>query len=260
MSDKHRASHLAEMIVTTAAEKRAAGKARRAGPAPGAEPPRQVYMAALERIAQAFAPRGFRFARSGPHLTRVDGATRFRILFQADRNNVAGEHVRFWIHAGVENAEAERWLAGSEWPFTPTAQLGGGQIGNLRSPRGWWSWEIADPATRTARVDDAIAQIEAVILLFFERLSDPHSLAEQATHSEIPGVEDEAAVRLCYWQRGRAAAGQCLAVQVRRYGRLDAFRAERDRILDGGTVAPAYGDLARTMGAIAGTLRIALDL
>ncbi len=260
MPDKHHASHLADLIVSTAKEKHAAALARRSGTDPNAEPPRQVYIAACERIARALEPHGFRFARSGPHLTRTDGTARYRILFQSDRNNIAGQHVRFLIHASGENREMEQWLAQSDWPFQPNGFLGGGQIGNLRRPREWWSWEIADPASRTERVDDAITRIEAIILPFFDRLSDPRSLAEEATRAEILGVEDESAVRLCYWQLGKGAAEQCLAFGIDRYARIDDFRAERSRVLAGGAVEDIYGDFVKRMGSIAGTLRIGLDL
>ncbi len=260
MPDKHRAPDLADLLVSTGREKHAAALARSRPPGHGVEPPRQVYMAALDRIAQALAPHGFRFARSGPHLTRTEGPARQRIVFQSDRNNIAGEHVQFWIHASVENAEAERWLAQSDWPFRATAQIGGGQIGNLVKPHGWWSWEIADPATREARVDDAIRQIEAIILPLFARLSDPRSLAADATRTEVPGVEDEAAVRLCYWQLGKPGAEQCLGFWAERYGRHRDFRAERDRVLAGGAIKDVMGDYVKRLGTIAGALGIGLGL
>lgn len=224
------------------------------------EPPRQVHLAAGEHIAEALAPKGFRFAKSRSTLTRRDGPFTYRIHFQADRHNTAGAHVQFWIHGGVENADAERWLAESEWPFPPRAQLGGGQIGNLQLPHAWWSWEIADPATRQSRTDDALSRVETVILPFFARLSDPASLADDLVHSVVAGVEHEDAVRLCYWQLGKSAAEQCIAFWVQRYGAVDTFRAERDRVRDGGTVPLGYGNLVRSLGAIAGALGIAQDI
>ncbi len=260
MPDNHRAPSFPDLLASTAREKHAAALARSSPPPHATEPPRQVYMAALDRIAQALAPHGFRFAKSGPYLTRTDGPARYRIFFQSDRNNIAGEHVQFWIHAGVENSEAERWLAQSDWPFQARHQIGGGQIGNLVKPHGWWSWEIADPATRGERIDDAIRQIETIILPFFARLSDPRSLAEEATHVEIPGVEDEAAVRLCYWQLGKAGAEQCLAFWVKRFGRHQDFRAARDHFLGGGGFEDIMGDFVKRLGTIAGALRIGLDL
>jgi hypothetical protein len=260
MPDNHRAPSFPDLIVSTAREKHAAALARSGMPPHGAEPPRQVYMAALDRIAQALAPHGFRFTKSGPYLTRTDGPARYRIFFQSDRNNIAGEHVRFLIHAGVENTEAERWLAQSDWPFQARPQIGGGQIGNLVKPHGWWSWEIADPATREERIDDAIRQIEGIILPFFTRLSDLRSLADEATRLEISGVDDEAAVRLCYWQLGKAGAEQCLGFWVERFGLGHGFRAARDHVLGGGAFDDIIGGGVDRLGTIAGALGIGLDL
>jgi hypothetical protein len=127
----------------------------------------------------------------------------------------------------------------------------------LVKPQGWWSWEIANPATREARIDDAIAQIEAIILPFFARLSDPRSLAAEATCTEVPGMEAEAAVRLCYWQLDKPGAEQWLGFWVERFGQRRDFRAEPDSVL---AVEDIMGDNVKRLGTIAGALGIGLAL
>lgn len=260
MPDKHRASKLPDLLISTAREKHTAVLARSGPLRHGMEPPRQVYMAALDRIAQALAPHGFRYTKSGPRLTRTDGPAIYRIIFQSDRNNVAGEHVRFLIHAAVENADLKRWLAQSAWPFASHGLVAAGQIGNLRWPQQWWSWEISDPSTRAERVDDAIAQIEAIILPLFDRLADPAKFAERAMGEEIPGLWDEHAVRLCYWQHGPAGAERCIAFWRDRAGARRDFRAERDRVLAGGAISDVMGGGFDRLGTIAGALRICPNL
>jgi hypothetical protein len=228
---------------------------------PEPESPREVFLGACARIAESLSGLGFSFARSGPHATRRAQGLRFRIRFQSDRYNEAGRHVGLIVHAAVESDALARWLPGSPWPYEADPFLGGGQLGNLRMPRTWWQWELADPRGRPNQIDDATARIGSVLLPFFDRYSDLPSLARTLAGAEIAGIEDETAVRLCYWQLGRDAAEACLALWMDRYsGTLGEFRCERDRVASGGRPVPFVGNAALRLAGIAGTLGLGLQL
>ena len=261
MSEHHKTHDIASLAAEIALAKHEVIRNRRAAKLKAAaDNPRDVYLNACERIANALGP-DYKFAKSGPRATRQDGSLRFGIHFQSDRYNVAGQYVGLAIHAGVESREAEKSLGRSAWPFQFTSDLGAAQIGNLQKPYRWWKWDLASPETRDERIGDAISQIRALILPFFERFSDLRSLAELLTDSEIPGIDSEQAVRLCYWQLGNSAAEKCIGFWMRNYASgLTAFRRERDRVFAGGQPVEVWGNPVVRLGAIAGALGIAREI
>ncbi len=146
-----------DVIAATAKQKRDAAKARSSPTA--AEKPRDVILRACEEIGRHLNPDGFSFVKSGPKLKRVHGDRVFSILFQSDRNNIAGRRAAVWIHAGVQNAGRPEFL-------------GGGQIGNLLPEPTWMEWDFADERTREAEVSDAVDAIRRIVLPFFDRFED----------------------------------------------------------------------------------------
>ena len=77
----------------------------------GGEAPREVYAAACQAIADALASDGFEYVRSKATLKRKTSDFGFYISFQSSHNNVAGELVRLWIHAGVTSQALKAWRA-----------------------------------------------------------------------------------------------------------------------------------------------------
>ena len=141
-----------EVILATAKQKHDAAQARSSN-AP-AEKPRDVILRACEAIAEKLKVDGFSFVKSGPKLKRVHCDRVFSIMFQSDRNNIAGKRAAIWIHAGVQNAGSTTFIAG-------------GQIGNLLPEPTWMEWDFADESARDREIDDAVAAIRRIILPFF---------------------------------------------------------------------------------------------
>lgn len=220
---------------TALAKQRAAD--HRFKPRPGGvEAPRDVYLAACSNIADVI---GYRFSKSGPLATKQVGSTRFRLLFQSDRNNVAGLHVRMLVHGMVENAQFKRWQAETTWPLQATGVILSGQIGNFQTPPDWMSWEISDPSTRETRIGDLVDQVRRLAFPLFERCLDLDALARDLAHGPITGVYETYAVGLCAWRLGPKAAEACLDTSLDSYGDLrQAFREERDRLISGGAPSP----------------------
>jgi hypothetical protein len=141
-----------EVILATARHKHDAAQARSS---PGvAEKPRDVILCACEMIAGQLTKDGFSFVRSGPKFKRVHGDRVFSIMFQSDRNNIAGKRAAVWIHAGVQNVGSTTFIAG-------------GQIGNLLPEPTWMEWDFADEGSRAREIDDAVGEIRRIILPFF---------------------------------------------------------------------------------------------
>ena len=141
-----------EAILDTARQKHDAARARLSGTA--AERPRDVILGACEAIADKLREDGFSFGKSGPKLKRVQNGRVFSIMFQSDRNNIAGRRAAVWIHAGVQNVGSTSFIAG-------------GQIGNLLAEPTWMEWDFADESARESEIDDAVASIRRIILPFF---------------------------------------------------------------------------------------------
>src|SRR5690242_192481 len=102
-------TNLNEVVRDTATRKHRAAQVRSQPRAAGAEEPRALYLAACADVAAAFKPDDFRYAKSGPRLTRIRGDWKEIVSFQSDRNNVPGQRVGLWVHAYLENTKIKEW-------------------------------------------------------------------------------------------------------------------------------------------------------
>jgi hypothetical protein len=222
------------------------------------EPPRQVFLDACCEISSRLEL-GFRFAKSGPHASRRTGDWTFKIFFQSNYLNAGGEYVELVVHASVYNKAIREWDERNGWPANASDWIAGGELGNLRTPRHWRTWDIANPLTRQAEIANIVANVQTTVLPFFERFGAPRKLAEQLAHSEIPGfTSPQNAVRFVFWQLGPEAAENCMSYWVARLPSLDVFRSERDV-----PTLPdrlAAGSDANNLARVARAMKIGLSL
>src|SRR2546425_4490101 len=106
--------------------------------------PRTIYLETCARIAATFADRGFKYAKSGPRISRQEGDWKQTISFGSSRDNVPGAHVALWIYAELCNSRLKKWRAthGSHREnstYHDTVAIG--QIGNISPPFEWLEWE-----------------------------------------------------------------------------------------------------------------------
>ncbi|MER8911943.1 DUF4304 domain-containing protein [Mesorhizobium sp. M0854] len=151
------------------------------------ELPKQVFIDGCKQISMEFEPIGFRFAKTGPHASRRAGDWAFKISFQSNYLNVGGEYVELVVHASVYSKAIKEWDERSAWPASVSDWVAGGQLGNLRTPHHWRTWNIANPHTRQAEIANIVANIQTTVLPLFERFDVPRKLAEQVACSEVPG-------------------------------------------------------------------------
>lgn len=223
------------------------------------ELPKQVFLDGCQQISMRLEPIGYRFAKSGPHASCRAGDWTFRISFQSNYLNVGDDYVELVVHASVYSKAIKEWDERSAWPASASGWVAGGQLGNLRAPHHWRTWNIADPLTRQAEIANIVANIQTTVLPLFERFSAPRKLAEQVADSEVPGfMFPEHAVRFVFWQLGPEAAENCMSYWVARLASQDAFRSERDV-----PTLPdrlALGSDANNLARVARAMKIGLSL
>src|SRR5436309_103058 len=196
---------LAAIIRDTALRKQRAAEMHRSGAPEELPEPGAVFRDVCAAIGQALAADGFRYAKSGPHLTRKAGDFTYRISFQSSAHNVRGEYVALWIHANVLSKGLKAWRRRfepqSDWDF-----VAGGQIGNLEPDAGWSEWDVAVPDSRPAAIQDAVKAIRATIMPFFARFADRASALNTLDEWPVPGLEIVPAIELAlsYNDRPRA--------------------------------------------------------
>lgn len=223
------------------------------------EPPKQVFLDGCQQISMQLEPLGFRFAKSGPHASRRAGDWTFKIAFQSNYLNVGGEYVELVVHASVHSKAIEGWDKRSGWPGNARDWVAGGQLGNLRNPHQWLTWNIANPLTRQAEIANIVANIQTTVLPLFERFGAPRKLAEQVAYSESPGfMLPENAVRFVLWQLGRDEAEQCLRFWVQHFDDWEGFRHDRDALVPPRRIGGDTG--VQRLGKLARAMKLGLDL
>ena len=181
------------------------------------ERPRDVFAVACNAIADRLAPHGFTYARSTHVVRRARGPLVEAVAFQSSHNNSADVFVAMWPHVLVRNPALGRWRTlhspiQGDW-------LAGTQLGYLLGS-GWATWDLADPATRDAVVDDLIGALQTVVLPFFALVGDTSALVARGRSEDVPGFEIEHLVDyLVYLERPEDATAIAAAWWERRAGR-----------------------------------------
>ena len=177
------------MIEDTAVRKQRAATARREHANSIKDSPKDVYLSACARIAEAFVPDGYRFAKSGPHLTRKAGPFAFTVSFQSSRHNIAGQHVALWIHANVKSPVLKKWRVTNQAVGRVDDFTAGGQIGNLIANHSWMEWELANRDEREMQIADAVETIRKIVIPYFELFEQTTQLCDHLQDHDLPGMD-----------------------------------------------------------------------
>jgi hypothetical protein len=195
-----------DVFADTAKRKTDAAKARfsRAPNTSGASA--DVFRDSCREISEAFTGEGYKYAKSGPHLTKNSGPFRYFIFFQSSHNNIPGQHVALWMHANVRSPVLKKWRNGQLKPHRNDAWVAGGMVHNLKRDHAMIEWEIANKETRSAVVQDAIRFIRAEVLTYFQRFSDPGAVISELCHQEIKAFELASSIEfaLCFGTHAQA--------------------------------------------------------
>jgi hypothetical protein len=241
------------MIVGIAQHKHAAAVARR-HPDRSAERPADVAARCLAVVAEDFSAEGYSARANGRRLVKRDGDFTYEIWFQLDRDNYAGGRVAIWTHAMIGSLKLRGWRTHNRPPWIepgyPFSGFAGGQIGNLRAPRTWMEWDLADPASRAVTVRDLISAIRQIVLPFFGKFSDPGSVMEVLSEEKEllpPTWAIEFAQAHFGYESANLAAKMILAKEA---GLVEPVRTAIELYRKEGLPQAINGDLASDLAAM----------
>jgi len=221
-----------------------------------AESPRDVFLEACSQIATVLESEGFRFAKSGPHLTKnaAGGVFKYRIAFQSSHNNVAGHHVMLWMHGNVYSVLLSEWRKRNLPQRLANDHVAGGMAHLLRGVHAMVEWELADAASRTSVIADAVEFIRGDVLPYFAQFGDPKAVVEALKERAIPAMWliDQVEFAMCF---GDQSDGQLVLDRfVREHHDLhgEIARVERDGFRHPGMPPSGYAEqvvfLLRNLG------------
>lgn len=198
-----------EIVTDIAFRKDRATESRFGREAAHIELPREVYEESCRLIAEALESDGYRYSKSGQHITRSSKDFKFRISFQSSHNNVASEFVALWIHGNVVSPKLKKWRHENRALRRDFDFLAGGQIGNLRKNSGWLEWNLADHSRRDQQIDDAVRHIREIIFPYFSLFDDIPTACEALIADDIPAfsVIDVVDFLQCFGTPGQARSG-----------------------------------------------------
>lgn len=157
------------------------------GPTEG-PPPGEVCKSACQSIATHLANDGFSYARSKATLTRRVGQFRFWIHFQSSHNNVRGELVVIWIHAGVGSTALQTWRSSNPSLMRMSDLVAGGQIGNLVKDHSWMEWNVASETDREDEIANAVGTIRAIAFPYFAMFDNLVDLRARLVAEDVPSM------------------------------------------------------------------------
>ena len=177
---------------------------------------------------------GFKYSKSGQHARRRSGVFTFEIMFQSDRQNVAGERVGLWIHGIVRSSRIKEWRE-SQPLLHPSDAVTGGQIGNLQADHCWLDWNLAEPPKRDEVIRDAITAIEELALPYFARFEDLPPLFELLVKEDLPAMTIDRVVEFlkCFADPGTARLAAASFLK-RRPDLVRAYQREFERYAERG--------------------------
>lgn len=203
-----RGKQLEEIVRDIAGRKIRAAAARFRRAPSGGEAPGEVYAAACQAIADALSSDGFAYTRSKATLKRKTSDFGFYIYFQSSHNNVAGELVMLWIHAGVTSRALKAWRVTHPCLVHPSDIVAGGQIGNLVKPESWIEWNLASAEQRDDEIADAVTTIRELAYPYFALFDNVATVRQQLVAEGLPSMWPASALDLlmCYGSKDEALA------------------------------------------------------
>lgn len=147
--------------------------------------PRDNYLDACSVIADAFSADGFKYAKSGPRMTRKIGKLSEVVAFQSSTRN-SPSSVALTVHVQLLSPAVLAFRKASQSPGGEHNYIGGDEIGNM-SPRKWWSSFDLAGSNRDATLKSIIADIRDVALPFLAQAHDLDALAKMLTERDVRG-------------------------------------------------------------------------
>lgn len=219
-----------------------------------AEKPRDVYQAAADELAAPYTQAGWRYARSGPHLTRRVSDLTSQIRFASSTSNVAGSLVVLTVHVIFKDHAHTAWRQERGLSPVPFDAVLNRHLGHFLQPPVWLEWNLADPATRPQTIADIAHTLATVAVPALDRLGE--LVASPSYPQPLFGLVNDSALLEYHVRAGRTDEAARILEQL--MAQLDPrpLRWFRDRVtsLARGETAPwqAHGleAVARTVAEL----------
>jgi Domain of unknown function (DUF4304) len=156
---------------------------------------REVYLSVCQTIAAFYEPLGFKYSPSGQHLRlkSKDNEFIFQISFSSSHFNDI-DNVKFEVCANVLSHKFKKWQSQNqigEFNKKPCEYIAGGNIGNLQEAHKYKTWNVANPATRDAMIEDIVLNINTLAMPFFESFKQLNTLiADIESKGEYFAIHD----------------------------------------------------------------------
>src|SRR4051812_3278401 len=148
-------------------------------PAADADPPREIFAAAAAKVAARFEPDGWRYARSGPRLSRAEGPFTFQLHLTTSAYNARGLLVGLDAAVMVRSRALKRWRQAQRLAAGHEDAVAAGLLRNLAEGPIVFHWNLANLDARDEVIEDYIEQIERLALPWFATFTDTQALVEQ---------------------------------------------------------------------------------
>lgn len=171
----------------------------------GTELAGDLVISSCSAVADAFKAEGFRWAKSGLRFSRKVGSFTHIVSFQSDSANTSGHHVAVAMHAQVKSSALEKWRDSNNG-ITDGSNVWITQVGYLSPAHEYLKWQLVDPATRIAEIDNMIETVRKLVLPAFDVCSSTESLGDRILERrEIVWIPDWA-IDIALWVNNRNAA------------------------------------------------------
>jgi hypothetical protein len=145
---------------------------------------REVYLSACEKIANIYSPYGFKYSKSGQHLTlkQKDNEFIFKISFHSSHYNIPGKNVAIEVFANILSHKYKKWTLDNKIELNINNNtvineyVCGGNIGNLRKEHKYIKWNIGKIETRKQEIENIIDNINKLAIPFFEHFNNMEKL------------------------------------------------------------------------------------
>ncbi len=151
---------------------------------------RDVYLQSCASICEPFKADGFRYAKSGPKMSKKSGEFTFTVSFQSSHYNSPGASVKIWSHGLVYSPAMKKWRSSNQ-SLRGDDCVAGGQIGNLVKKPLWLAWNVASAELRSGKIQLAIEAIRTIALPYFAAFEDVPAMCERLEREEVPMMSIE---------------------------------------------------------------------
>jgi hypothetical protein len=193
--------------------------------------PREIYLAACGRIAEAFVEDGFNYQPRQQRMVKCESDLTLAIHFQSSSRNFlvnkndepgvrkrlsssflpCGElqaygNVTLITHAAGDSKTLALWRSKQPHLSGAKGRIAGGQIGNLQEKHKWIRYNLANPHTRVHRIELAIVLIRSVGLPYLYAFRDPAKMIDRLIGGQLQGFWESGALEyvVCFGSTDQA--------------------------------------------------------